>query len=51
MKSYVFNNSSFNHINGSEISVDTNVIIVITMIKYEKKNFSCIGKLVNILES
>lgn len=51
MKSYTFNKSSFNHNNGVEISVGTLVKIIIVMIKYEKKNFNCIGKLVNVLES
>ena len=45
MESYTFDNSRFVHNNGTEISVGINVTITIVMIKYEKKQFSCIGKL------
>ena len=48
MKSYVFDNSRFVHDNDTEISVGVDVTITIVMIKYEKKEFSCIGKLKQI---
>lgn len=47
MESYIFKNSCFVSDN-TKISVGINVKIKIVMIKYEKKNFSCIGKLMNV---
>lgn len=45
MEGYKFNNNSFEHTDKDEISLGCNVMIIITMVKYDKKEFKCIGKL------
>ena len=44
MEGYKFDNNSFVQ-DKDEICVGCNVTIIITMVKYEKKEFKCIGKL------
>ena len=45
MNGFEFSNNSFIHSTKNKISIGSNVIVKITMVKYEKKEFKCIGKL------
>lgn len=47
LESYTFEDGNFVAENKHDLILDTNVDIEITMVKYEKKSFSCIGKILS----
>ena len=48
LKGYKYSSSSFTDEYGNVLKVNTEVDIIIDMIKYEKKEYSCIGELIKV---